>query len=134
MTTTNYLSPADFKKMVDAIPLVTEYNKSKLLSIQKNRVPDPKKIQACAWIQYCMALRVSEGFPLHREDFDFDMNILTMQRTKTGFKKCKCSKWKKRALVSVDKDCKTCEGRGKKRVPQFTSISPDLPEWVKQFI
>ena len=30
MTTTNYLSPTDFKKMVDAIPLVTEYNKCNL--------------------------------------------------------------------------------------------------------
>ena len=38
MTTTNYLSPADFKKMVDAIPLVTEYNKSKLHEHESVRV------------------------------------------------------------------------------------------------
>jgi len=99
LTTTNYLSPTDFKKMVDAIPLVTEYNKSKLLSVQSNKVPNPKWMQDVLWIQYCHALRVSESLQLTQHDFNFERNILTLHNTKTG--------------------------KGKK---QFTSIPPDLPK------
>lgn len=105
MTSTNYLSPQDFKKMIDAIPLVTEYNKSKLLGWSKEKVPDPKDIQAALWIQYCCALRISEVINLNCEDFNFDRNILTLHNTKTG--------------------------KGKK---QFTSIPPDFPKWIKEYI
>ena len=107
MTTTNYLSPKDFKKMVDAIPLVTEYNKSKLLSIQKGRVPDETHLQHCLWIQYCHGLRISEVLFLDPSSFDFNRGILTLKKTKTGFKKVKGEKVRKK---------------------QFTSIPPDLPE------
>jgi len=134
MTTTNYLSPEDFKKMVDAIPLVTEYNKSKLLSVQKERVPDPKLIQACAWVEYSSALRVSETLNASAEDFNFKSGILTLPRTKTGFKRCKCSKWEKRQLIEVDKNCDKCLGIGKIRKKQLTTISPLLPSWVVQLI
>lgn len=109
MTTTNYLSPQDFKKMVDAIPLVTEYNKGKLLSVQTQRVPNPTRLQAALWIQYCHALRVSEVLGLMSDDFNFDRKILTLHKTKTGFKK---------------------KGGVKVRKKQFTSIPPDLPEFV----
>ena len=113
MTTTNYLSPPDFEKMVNAIPLVTEYNKSKLLSIQSKRVPNTGSLQACLWIQYCHGLRISEVLQLTPADFNFERNILTLKKTKTGFKK-------------VD---------GKKvRKKQFTSIPPDLPYNVINFI
>lgn len=113
MTTTNYLPPEDFKKLVDAIPLVTEYNKSKLHPWQQKGVQDPKMIQACLWVQYCHALRISEALRAIKDDFNWDRNILTLHKTKTGFKKIK----------------------GKKvRKPQYTSIPPDLPYWVKQFI
>jgi len=118
--------------MVDAIPLVTEYNKSKLHSFQAVRVPDPFIIQIALWIQYCCALRVSEVLNLHHEDFDFRTNILTLQRTKTGFKHCKCSKWKKRKLLSSDINCDFCQGKGKIRKKQYTSIPPDLPDWTKE--
>ena len=113
MTSTNYLSPEDFKKMVDAIPLVTEYNKSHLLSIQKNRVPDPKLIQYCLWVQYCMGLRISEALRLIASDFDFDRNILTLTKTKTGFKKKDGIKVRKK---------------------QFTSIPPDFPLGIISYI
>jgi len=101
MTTTNYLSPADFKKMVDAIPLVTEYNIGKLHPQQAKKVPDPLNIQAVLWTQYCHALRISEVLNLTSNDFKFDRNILELHNTKTG--------------------------KGKK---QFTSIPPDFPKWI----
>ncbi len=99
MTTTNYLSPADFKKMVDAIPLVTEYNKSKLHTFQAKRVPNWGTLQVAFWVQYCLGLRISEVLALNPQDFNFERNILTLHNTKTG--------------------------KGKK---QFTSIPPDLPK------
>ncbi len=105
MTTTNYLSPQDFKKMIDAIPLVTKYNKSKLHSQQALRVPDYRDIQAAFWVQYCCALRVSEVLRLTRENFNFKRLILTLFNTKTS--------------------------KGKK---QYTTIPPDLPKWVINYI
>ena len=134
MTTTNYLSPEDFKKMVAAIPLVTKYNKSKLHEYQSNRVPTPELLQMTLWVQYCHGLRVSEVLQLRADDFNFERKILTLNHTKTGFKHCKCSKWKKSKLRSVDLDCKKCTGLGKFRVPQFTSIPPDLPPLVKSYV
>jgi integrase len=113
MTTTNYLSPEDFKKMVDAIPLVTEYNKSKLIGLQQDKVPEPVLLQSALWIQYCHGLRVSEVLQLTPNDFDFDRKILTLKRTKTGFKK---------------------KDGVKVRKLQFTSIPPDLPQGVKNQI
>jgi len=101
MTTTNYLSPQDFKKMIDAIPLVTEYNIGKLHPQQAHKVPDPYNLQAALWVQYCMGLRISEVLHLKPEDFNFDRKILTLHNTKTG--------------------------KGKK---QFTSIPPDFPERI----
>ena len=95
--------------MVDAIPLVTEYNKSKLHEHESIRIPNPKWLQYALWVQYCHGLRISEVLQLKGENFDFDRNILTLEKTKTGFKK-------------VD---------GKKvRKKQFTSIPPDLPQEV----
>jgi integrase len=104
MTTTNYLSPEDFKKMVDAIPLVTEYNKSKLIGLQTRKVPRPDIIQCALWTQYCHALRVSEMINLMPQDFDFDRKILTLERTKTGFKKKDGIKVRKKQFTSIPPD------------------------------
>jgi len=99
--------------MVDAIPLVTEYNKSKLLGWSKEKVPNPELIQKALWVQYCHALRISEVLNLQPLDFSWDRKILTLTRTKTGFKK-------------VDGE--------KVRKKQYTSIPPDLPHWVEDDI
>ena len=113
MTSTNYLSPEDFRKMVEAIPLVTEYNKGKLHTNEHKRLPNPILIICALWVQYCHALRVSEVLSLTPDDFDFERNILTLPRTKTGFK---------------------MKDGVKTRKKQFTSIPPDLPESVKHVI
>ena len=113
MTSTNYLSPTDFKKMIDAVPLVTEYNKSKLLGYSKEKVPDPENIQAALWVQYCCGLRISEVISLEPDDFNFERKILTLNRTKTGFKKKDGIKVRKK---------------------QFTSIPPDFPKWLESRI
>jgi len=99
--------------MVDAIPLVTEYNKSKLHLFQAARVPNPFFIQYALWIQYCCGLRISEVLGLLGQDFNFERRILTLNKTKTGFKKVKGEKVRKK---------------------QYTSIPPDLPEEVERYI
>lgn len=99
--------------MVDAIPLVTEYNKSKLLSVQVKRVPEAGDIQKALWVQYCHGLRVSEVLQLTPEDFNFERNILTLNKTKTGFKK---------------------KDGVKVRKKQYTSIPPDFPDYIKSWI
>ena len=111
MTSTNYLNPEDFQKLVNAIPLVTEYNNSKLLN--GKRVPRPDFIQACLWVQYAHALRISECLRLKASDFNFKTKILTLEKTKTGFKK---------------------KDGVKVRKKQFTSIPPDLPDFVINII
>ena len=110
MVTTNYLSPEDFKKMVDAIPLVTELNKSKLHTFQSKRVPPSFLLQLALWVQYCHGLRISEVLQLRKDDFNFERNILTLEKTKTGFKK---------------------KDGVKVRKKQFTSIPPDFPPECK---
>lgn len=117
LTTTNYLSPEDFKKMVNAIPLVTEYNKSKLLSVQAERVPPADLIQGALKTQYCHALRVSEVLQLTHQDFNFERSILTLNRTKTGYRKVKVND----SMIKV-------------RKKQFTSIPPDFNGFVKDWI
>jgi len=106
MTSTNYLSPQDFKKIINAIPLVAQLNKDRLIGWSKQMVPNPQDIQDAFYIQYCCALRISEVINLTFDNFNFKRNILTLLNTKTG--------------------------KGKK---QFTSIPPDLPlkiiSWIK---
>ncbi len=104
MTSTNYLNPQDFKKMVDAIPLVTEYNKRKLHEGQKHKVPNPKWIQFALWTQYCHALRISEVLSLIKNDFNFERKILTLNKTKTGFKKKDGIKVRKKQYTSIPSD------------------------------
>ena len=98
--------------MIDAIPLVTEYNKSNLVG-QDHRVPNFTLIQAALWVQYCHGLRISEVLNLIQMDFNFERGILTLTKTKTGFKK---------------------KDGVKTRKKQFTSIPPDLPESVIDYI
>ena len=82
--------------MVDAIPLVTEYNISKLHTFQAKRVPNPYVLQAALWIQYCCGLRISEVLQLTKDNFDYTRRILTLDRTKTGFKKVDGKKVRKK--------------------------------------
>ena len=69
--TSVFLSEDDFEKMVDAIALVTEYNKSQLIN-SDSRIPNPQNIQLCARLQYYCALRIAELLKLTPRDIDLD--------------------------------------------------------------
>ncbi|MDE1867890.1 MAG: site-specific integrase, partial [Thaumarchaeota archaeon] len=65
-----------------------------------------------------------EELNLKPENFDLEHGILTIPKSKSGYKRCKCSKWNKTTLLHADKACSKCEGKGKVVVPQRTTILP----------
>lgn len=111
---TNYLGIEDFDKFL------LGFNE------ENNYKTKPEIMKICASVQYYCALRISEVLTLRRDDFDLKNRILTLQHTKTGFKKCKCSKWEKKKVISVDESCKKCKGLGKYRIKQYTTIPRPL--------
>ena len=111
---TNYLSPEDFDRFLLGFDKVNSY---------KATIP---LMKLCANIQYFCALRISEVLTLRRDDFDLKNRILTLSNTKTGFKKCKCSTWGKKKLVTSNDSCVKCKGLGKYRIKQYTTIPRPL--------
>lgn len=112
--------------MIETFPLICDYNTIK--KTNPEGIPSPEELKKLARIEYCCALRVSEALSVHPEDFDIENRILTLNHTKTGYKKCsKCK--------GEGKDCSKCEGKGKIQKKQFTSIPPDLIphiiNWIK---
>jgi integrase len=108
---TNFISEEDFEKLLGSIPNYT----------------DNQKLSGLDWrmlfrIMYSCALRIKEVTEIKRKDIDLDTAILTLHNTKTGWKHCKCSKWKDKKLASSDKKCKKCYGSGWIRVIQKTTI------------
>ena len=107
---TNYINQDDFKLIIDCVDSVIDANNKRGLG---NRGPEKHVLKAALYVQYCGALRVSEMLQLEKDDFNFDRNIITLRKTKTGFKK---------------------KDGVKIRKLQFTSIPPDFPPWVKSWI
>jgi len=71
--------------------------------------------------------RVTETIHVKKQDINFNNFILTVTNPKTE-KKCKCSKWgwtetRIRKLISVDKNCKVCNGKGRWKKPQRTTFT-----------
>jgi len=114
----NYLSPENFARFLDVMPRLPIYH----MDLQKPSVT-PKELQMIAKIQYGCALRIGEVLSLHVEDFNLETKIVTLRRTKTGLRKCTKCKGK-------DENCKKCDGKGKIRKPQFTSI----PSWLITYL
>jgi len=119
----NYITPDEFERFLSIIPQV----------LPGKRVKTNDFIMA-ARIQYGCALRVSELLSLTPEDFDLNNLVLTLRKTKTGFKKCKCSQWGKRKLIYADPNCIKCKGKGKVRKPQFTTILPNDANGIRDFL
>lgn len=125
----NYLSPQKFKLFIDIIPRLHHFHED----YQKPPMT-AYEFQMLYKIVYNCALRVSEGLNINAEDFDISHKTLHLPNTKTGWRNCKCSKWKKKKLIKVDKDCDKCHGKGKVRVSQKTSIGPMLIDDLDKFL
>ncbi len=123
----NYLSRLDFAKFLDVMPRLPIYH----MDLQKPSVT-PKELQMIAKIQYGCALRIGEVLSIHSEDFNLETKIVTLRRTKTGLRKCSKCKGKtedkelEKAGIYTVNVCKKCDGKGKIRINQFTTI----PEWL----
>lgn len=122
METKNYLSPEKFAKFLDVMPRLPVYH----MDLQKPPIT-PRELQMLAKIQYGCGLRITEALSLESNDFDMDNQILTLNHTKTGFKICSKCKAK-------DPNCIKCNGKGKIRKPQFTSIPSWLITDLKNFL
>jgi len=118
----NYLSPEDFDEFLLGFDKVNSYKAT------------PEIMKFCANIQYYCALRISEVLTLRRDDFDLKNRILTLSNTKTGFKKCKCSTWEKKKLVTSDDSCVKCKGIGKYRIKQYTTIPRPLIVVISEYL
>ena len=71
--------------------------------------------------------RVTETIHVKKQDINFNNHILTVTNPKTE-KKCKCSVWgwtefRTRKLISVNKKCSICNGKGRWKKPQRTTFT-----------
>lgn len=140
--TTNFLNRNQIQKLIKTIPKVSCYNRNTIA----RRPLGSEAFQLLIKIQYDGALRITEASNIKPKDIDFQISELELPNTKTGWEWCKCAKLKKgpawtnkggikiRGLISVDKNCKKCNGKGKLRVPQFTSLPTSLTKEIENFI
>ena len=124
----NYISRLDFAKFLDVMPRLPIYH----MDLQKPSVT-PKELQMIAKIQYGCALRIGEVLSIHAEDFNLQTKIVTLRRTKTGLRKCSRCKGSGSNVIESKTNhyddshiCLKCNGKGKIRINQFTTI----PEWL----
>jgi len=126
---TNFLTTEDFEKFIQTVPDIIPFKQ-----IYQKPPMGSEQFQILYRLMYGEGLRVTEALQLQVKDLDLDNLILTIKSAKTGFKKCKCSKWEKRKLVSSDETCDKCHGLGKKRVPQYTTILPNDAVMLRKYI
>ena len=124
----NYLNPNRFyNDFLDYLVVLDELHDN-----GRPNALDANHLYWAARVQYSIAGRISEILDLEPNDFDLNHRILTLPETKTGWKHCKCAKWEKNKLLSVDENCKFCKGEAWIRVPQKTTILPyDIPKLEK---
>lgn len=84
-------------------------------------------------------LRVTEALHVKKQDINFATRILTVTHPKSE-KQCPCSRWKykdlysrSRVLVSADQNCARCNGKGKYKKPQKTTITPRILDELHRY-
>lgn len=84
-------------------------------------------------------LRITESLHVEKKDIDFDTRILTVTYPKSE-RQCKCSTWKykdlitrQRVLDKVDKNCPICDGKGRWKKPQRTTITPRIVSKLEKY-
>jgi len=90
MPESNFVSEADFEKLLNSLPI--QYDNAKLT------LQDWKMFFK---VMYGCALRVKETTRLKPEDFDLEHKILTLNETKTGWKKTKEGKVRKAQRTTI---------------------------------
>lgn len=130
--------------MVEATNLTEEQYQNFLSQMEKeptHRSPINGKIARLAFeFMEDTGCRVTETINVRKEDIDFRTRILTVTRPKSE-KRCKCSRWKNRdehstrkVLEYADPNCDKCQGKGKWKKPQRTTITPRLYWKLKDYV
>jgi integrase len=122
------LDGKDFLNFQDLDLLFDQFEpmqKERLDRSVKPMTVSPLDLKMCCIALVSCGFRPNEIFNLPRKSFDLQNRLITLSHTKTGFKRCNCSKWDKKTLLSSDPDCKKCQGLGKFRVTQYTTIWPN---------
>jgi integrase len=122
---TNFLSEQDFEKFLNSLRHLLESNQKTLAQVGRGLVQSVEAFIVQFELLYGSALRVSESFSIYPEDLSFDKNILTLNHTKTGFKKCKNCK---------GASCDKCQGLGKIRKAQHTTIHPKFKNRLYDYV
>ncbi len=118
----NELSPDEYDEFLD-----------ELENIPSPRAPiDGEGARLCFEFMEDTGCRITETLHVRKRDIDFRTHIITVTHPKSE-KQCKCSKWKykdeytrSRVLVSANKKCPMCKGKGKWKKPQRTTFTPRL--------
>jgi len=113
---------------------------NELTKVPTSRAPINGKIAVLAFeFMEDTGCRITETLHVRKQDLNFKTRILTVTYPKSE-KQCKCSKWKykdeytrSRILVSADKNCNKCNGKGKWKKPQFTTFTPRLSQRLFEY-
>jgi len=133
--TTNFLTRDQVDEFIETVPKLNCYEKS---SHARKPLPIPG-LKLYTEIIYDGALRATEALNIKLKDVDIDYLELKLPLTKSGWRWCKCTTLEKRMgsnrnfLVSCDKSCRVCKGTGKKRIPQFTTLSPRVMKLISNY-
>lgn len=133
--TTNFLTKDQLLEFVKRVPELSCYEKNIMA-----RKPLPiEGLQLYTQVLYDGALRATEGLNIKLEDVDIDYLELKLPLTKSGWRWCSCATLEKRMgsnrnfLVKCNPKCRVCKGTGKKRVPQFTTLSPTTMKMIEEY-
>lgn len=112
---TNFLSEQDFDKFLHSLRQLLESNQKSLGQTNRQLSMSIEGFVQLFSLAYGSALRISEALNVYPKDLDFEKRILTLNQTKTGFKKCtKCK----------GQGCDKCGMSGRIRKPQYTTLHP----------
>lgn len=138
LTVTNFLSESDFERFLHSLRQLLESNQKALQQTGRSLSMPIEGFVQLFCLAYGSAFRISETLSSYPGDFDFDKRLITLNVTKTGYKKCKCAKYVKNdngnRHLEGDIDCKVCSGKFKLRKAQYTTIHPKYVEGLKKYI
>jgi integrase len=120
----NFLSESDFELFLDSLRLMLESNQRSLRKYGKDLSMPIEGFIELFRLTYGSALRISETLNIYPGDIDFDRRIITLNQTKTGFKKCRKCK---------GLGCEKCDNLGKIRKPQRTTIHPNYSYSLRSY-
>jgi integrase len=122
---TNFLSEADFELFLNTLRIMLESNQKKLQEVGRDLSMPIDGFIELFRLTYGSALRISETLNIYPGDIDLDRLIITLNQTKTGFKKCRKCK---------GQGCEKCDNLGKIRKPQRTTIHPHYTDSLRSYL